>query len=145
MLTRSQRIFAHVTTVAMSRRVQNFVEIGTHFKHILNKSTANFGRIWNSIEILLVERVPGLFSLRGKTSYRKISWSLKAARLDVIMIVSFWKFPGISPRCLSNFRAIVGRGPEGSTMHPPPHPYKTMFFWTLRVSTIRNEMLTVKI
>ena len=28
---------------------------------------------------------------------------------------------------------------------PPPHPYKTMFFWTLRVSTIRNKMLTVKI
>ena len=27
---------------------------------------------------------------------------------------------------------------------PPPHPYKTMFFWTLRVSTIRNKMLTVK-
>ena len=41
---------------------------------------------------------------------------------------------------------VVGRGPEGSTMHPPPpHPYKTMFFWTLRVSTIRNKMLTVKI
>ena len=42
-------------------------------------------------------------------------------------------------------QGVIGRGPEGSTMHPPPHPYKTMFFWTLRVSTIRNEMLTVKI
>ena len=28
---------------------------------------------------------------------------------------------------------------------PPPHPYKTIFFWTLGVSRIRNEMLTVKI
>ena len=74
-------------------------------KYIINKSTANFG-IWNSIEISLVERVPGLFSLRGKTSYRKISWSLEAARLDVLMIVSVWKFQGISPMCLSNFRAI---------------------------------------
>ena len=40
---------------------------------------------------------------------------------------------------------ILDRGPEGYIMHPP-HSYKTMFFfWTLRVSTIRNKMLTVKI
>ena len=36
----------------------------------------------------------GLYSLSGKTSYRKISWSLEAARLDVAMVVS------------PNFRAI---------------------------------------
>ena len=52
----------------------------------------------------------GLYSLSGKTSYRKISWSLGAARLGVIMIVSLWNLTGISaallPRCLSNFRAI---------------------------------------
>ena len=29
----------------------------------------------------------GLYSLSGKTSYRQISWSLEAARSDVIMIV----------------------------------------------------------
>ena len=40
---------------------------------------------------------------------------------------------------------FLGRGPEGSTMHPPtPNPYKTMFFWTLKVSTMTNTMLTVK-
>ena len=51
----------------------------------------------------------------------------------------------------------IGRGPEGSTMNPPPpppppthththtHPYKTLFFWTPRVSTIRNKMLAVTI
>ena len=52
----------------------------------------------------------GLYSLSGKTSYRQISWSLEAARLDAIMIVSLWNLTGISaalpPRCLSNFRAI---------------------------------------
>ena len=34
----------------------------------------------------------GLYSLSGKTSYRQISWSLEAARLDVAMVVSLWKF-----------------------------------------------------
>ena len=52
----------------------------------------------------------GLYSLSGKTSYRQISWSLEAARLSVIVIVSLWNLTGISaallPRCLSNFRAI---------------------------------------
>ena len=52
----------------------------------------------------------GLYSLSGKTSYRQISRSLEAARLGVIMIVSFWNLTGISaallPRWLSNFRAI---------------------------------------
>ena len=40
----------------------------------------------------------GLYSLSGKTSYRKISWSLEAARFG------FKRFQ--SPRCLSNFRTI---------------------------------------
>ena len=52
----------------------------------------------------------GLYSLNGRTFYGKISWSLEAARLDVIIIVSLWKLTGISaalpPMCLSNFKAI---------------------------------------
>ena len=66
-----------------------------------------------SIHILINHRrclALGLYSLSGKTSYRQISWSLEAARLSVIMIVSHWNLTGISaallPRCLSNFRAI---------------------------------------
>ena len=55
-------------------------------------------------------RHQGLYSLSSKTSYRQISWSLEAARLGVIMIVSLWNLTGISaallPRCLLNFRAI---------------------------------------
>ena len=31
-----------------------------------------------------------LYSLSGKTSYRQISWSLEAARLNVAMAVSLW-------------------------------------------------------
>ena len=53
---------------------------------------------------------PVLYSLSVKTSYRQILWSLKATRLGVIMIKSFWNLTGISaallPRCLSNIRVI---------------------------------------
>ena len=45
-----------------------------------------------------------------KTSYCRISRSLEATRMDVVMIISYWNSTGIStallPRCLSNFRAI---------------------------------------
>ena len=52
----------------------------------------------------------GLYSLSGKTSYRKISWSLEAARFGFKLFQSLWILAGTSaallPRCLSNFRAI---------------------------------------
>ena len=54
--------------------------------------------------------IPGLYSLNDQTSYRQISRSLEAPRLDVIMIVSLWNLTCTSaallPMCLSNFRAI---------------------------------------
>ena len=47
---------------------------------------------------------------KDKTSYRKISWSLEAARLGDTMVVSVWNLTGISaallPRSLSNYRAV---------------------------------------
>ena len=52
----------------------------------------------------------GLYSLSGKTSYRKISWSLEAARFRFRLFQSLWNLTGTSaaalPRCLSNFRAL---------------------------------------
>ena len=52
----------------------------------------------------------GLYSLSGKTSYRKISWSLEAARFGFKLFQWLWNLAGTSaallPRCLSNFRAI---------------------------------------
>ena len=52
----------------------------------------------------------GLYLLSGKTSYRKISWSLEAARFGFKLFQSLWNLAGTSaallPRCLSNFRAI---------------------------------------
>ena len=53
----------------------------------------------------------GPVSISVKTSYRKISWSLEAARLAVQIIASLWNMTGtptaVLPRCLSNFRAII--------------------------------------
>ena len=52
----------------------------------------------------------GYLSQSGRTSYRKTTWRLKAARLDVIMIVSLWNLIGTSTglpsRGLSNVRLI---------------------------------------
>ena len=43
----------------------------------------------------------GLYSLSGKKSYHKISWSLKAVGLDVVMIISFWNLTGKSAAQIS--------------------------------------------
>ena len=52
----------------------------------------------------------GLYSLSCKTSYRKISWSLEAARFVFRLFQSLWNLTTISAtmlsRCLSNFRTI---------------------------------------
>ena len=53
----------------------------------------------------------GPVSTSDKTSHRKISWSLEAARLVLEIIVLLWNLTGTSaallPRCLSNFKKIV--------------------------------------
>ena len=52
----------------------------------------------------------GLYSLSGRTYYRKISWSLEAARFGFKLVQSLWNLTGTStaplPRCLPNFRAM---------------------------------------
>ena len=54
--------------------------------------------------------IQGLYLLSGRTSYRKISWSLEAARFGIKLFQSLWNLAGTSaallPRCLSNFRAM---------------------------------------
>ena len=56
--------------------------------------------------------IQGLYSLSDKTSYRQVSWSLEAARLDFIMIVSLWNFDMHCIwavrlwRCLSIFNTV---------------------------------------
>ena len=51
-----------------------------------------------------------LYSLCGRTSYHKTSWSLESARFKFTLFQSLWNLTGTStaglPRCLSNFRAI---------------------------------------
>ena len=52
----------------------------------------------------------GLYSQSGRTSYRRISRIIKAARFGFTVFQSLWNLTGTSaaalPRCLSNFRAI---------------------------------------
>ena len=48
---------------------------------------------WTSVCMSPSSRTMSLYSLRVKTCYCQISWSLVVARLDVIMIVSFWNLP----------------------------------------------------
>ena len=54
--------------------------------------------------------IQGLYSLRGRKSYRKISWSLEAARFVFRLFQSLWNLTGTLavalPRCLLNFREI---------------------------------------
>ena len=67
-----------------------------------------------SVATVLSDNAPMRFQLfrilKGKTSYRKISWSLEAARFGSKLFQSLWNLAGTSaallPRCLSNFRAI---------------------------------------
>ena len=60
--------------------------------------------------------VQGLFSLSGWTSYRKISWSLKAKRFGFRLFESLWNLTDTSatamPNCLSYLIAIL------SSQHP---------------------------
>ena len=69
------------------------------------------GNLWWMVLIWWGNTVlQGFYPLSSETSYRQISWSLKAMRLDVIMIVSLWNLTGILavvlPRYLLNFRMI---------------------------------------
>ena len=51
-----------------------------------------------------------LYSLSGKTSYRKISWNLEVARFGFRLFQPLWNLTDTSatalPRCLSSFRMI---------------------------------------
>ena len=57
-----------------------------------NSSYVSKGLIGNKTSL-------GLSSLSGKRPYRQISWSLEAARLDVIMIVSLWNLKASQQHC----------------------------------------------
>ena len=58
----------------------------------------------------IANRDLGFYLLSGETSYHQISWSLQAASLDALMILSLCNLTGISgallPRYLPNFMAI---------------------------------------
>ena len=48
----------------------------------------------------------GLYSLSAKIAYRQMSWSLEAARLDVIMMVSPWNSALVLVKCQGNGNSL---------------------------------------
>ena len=60
----------------------------------------------------------GLYSLSGKTSYRQISRSLEAARLDVTIIVSLWNLTGISAALLRAAEVPVKFQSDWKSLNP---------------------------
>ena len=85
-------------------------------KHKTSCATPSYWAI-NQVNIYKIvqqiQQKQGVYLLSGKTSYHERLWSLEAARLDVVIIVSLWNLTGISAAllsiCLSNFTAI-GKG-----------------------------------
>ena len=92
----------------------NFISsIGDEYQHdILNLYICVIGAGWVSNEVSHCGKFSsqGLYSLSGRTSYRKISWSIEATRFGFRLFQSLRNLTGTSaavlPRCLSNFRAI---------------------------------------
>ena len=102
MSTQIHWIFVRVNPVKPATYVQLLISSGS--SHSLAARLSSQLLLLRSISSL------SLYSQSGRASYRKISLSLGAAKLDVVIMVSFWNLTGISaallPRCLSNFRAI---------------------------------------
>ena len=67
-------------------------------------------QIWYSMSLISYPCHPGPVSLSDKTSYRKMSWSLEAARFVFRIIISLLNLTGTSaallPRYLSNFKPM---------------------------------------
>ena len=85
--------------------------VGTSMIKITRSSYLNNGNLYTVRTASVYWDTPlGRHSLSGKTSYRKISWSLEAARFGFKLFQLLWNLAGTSaavpPRCLSNFRAI---------------------------------------
>ena len=104
--------FISLTTVNLGSYSRHYCLSGSVFSQWLNKVSAN-ERIryicnvfshWLRPCPAIHRRKPtlGLYSLCRWTSYRKISWSLEAARFGFRLFQSLWNLTAALPRCLSN-------------------------------------------
>ena len=89
-------------------------------------------KLWN---INLTYSILSPVSISGKKSSGKFSWSLKSARLTALL-VSFWNLIGtseaVSPRCLSNFRAIGSFSIPVSRLRDFTRSYDNAFYRILK-------------
>ena len=83
--------------------------------------------------------------LNGKTSYCQISWSLEAARLDVIMIISLWNLKGISAIILRSCGKTSAHWVNGGPVYMRGgHRYQTIQWCRINVKTFQiTNMYTV--
>ena len=102
-----QYIDALITIIQQRLIIQSTQKIAKKFHPDICREQILIHWYWDT------SRVPiqlGLYSLSGKTSYRKISWSLEAARFEFRLFQSLWNLTGTSaaalPRWLSNFGGI---------------------------------------
>ena len=78
--------------------------------------------------------IQGPVSIYDKMSYRKISWSLEAARFVFRIVRSLWHLTGTSaallPRCLSNFKTMRYFKLSISRLQDFMRSYdKTLIYW----------------
>ena len=104
--------YSYITVVCWSGLIFSDLFRNLHATHTwwTLQNSIDYSRRRHDMETLSSLLTLGLYSLSGKTSYRQISWSVEAARLDVAMVVSLWNLTDTSaaalPRYLPNFRAI---------------------------------------
>ena len=76
--------------------------------HVVRTLQSNIDHVCVHIMGEFSSTLPGLYSLSGKASYHKISWSLKAERLGFRLFQSLWNFieTATLTKYLPNIRAI---------------------------------------
>ena len=78
---------------------------GKYATYVKTPIISPYDILWEEITYL-----QGLYLLNGRTSYRRTSWRLKAAKFGFKLFQSLWNSTGTLStelrRCLSNFRAI---------------------------------------
>ena len=124
------------------RRHRAHYDVTVMTKWIIPRST-----IWLSVVpgTQLKTRFHGPVSISEKTSYRKISWSLEAARFVFRIVWSLWNLTGTSaallPMCLPNFKAILQFKVPISWLRDFTRSYEKRSFRILRQGPVCHWMM----
>ena len=105
-------------------------------------------KCWYNSNFCNKENLQGPISISEKTSFRKISWSLEAARFIFKIVRSLWNLTGTSaallPMCLSNFKAIRQFKVPISWLRDFTRSYEKMSFRILRRGPVSVHQLPLR-